>query len=636
MNYKSEIDGLRALAVMLVLLCHMQLGLPGGYIGVDIFFVISGFLITGTIMSGIEQNKFSFWRFYGKRFIRLYPALIATIALTFIAGFLLLDPFLMGWLARSGKYAATSTSNLFYNDHLGYFDLGAQSQVFLHTWSLGVEWQFYLLCPALLWLALKVSRKLVFILFLLITIASVFLSQWMITHGQATAAYYLMPSRTFEIGLGALLVFFYDRRIGPRTGAFLVFAGLACVLIASFIFNPESQFPGFNALLPCLGVTACIFGGKAFSTGNILRFSAVVFIGKISYSVYLVHWPLVVLYKYYVFRELYLIEKISLALSTLILGTLLYWLVEKRISWGQLKHKLGVSLIMLALIGIFVGVFEYSNRPSGGLAWRIAKDNPINKAHYYKWGIGSFPQLEITLGQVQNPLAAVVAGDSFAANMSIGLNDYANKTNHRIERFYEPGCLISILEQDAYPITPACKVLSQHAITFTQQHPGIPLILIQAWGGQGLKENPEKQEQYNQLLISNLDNLRINLPGHPIFVVGSPLYRQWGTGEKECLRRPPYLPQVCQKQIPDYPASQAFAYQTNIALQQYAQQHDQVYYIDLKPVNCPQGTCYALDNAKLYYDGFHASEFGAQLMVQYIMQEVNRLLHQDLKSSNSQ
>lgn len=636
MNYKTEIDGLRALAVMLVLLCHMQLGVPGGYIGVDVFFVISGFLITSTIITNLEQKRFSFLRFYAKRFIRLYPALLAVIIITFIAGFLLLDPVAMGWLARAGKYAVTSTSNLFYNNHLGYFDLDAQNHAFLHTWSLGVEWQFYLLCPVLLWLTLKVSRRLVFLFLLAITLTSLFTSQWMLTHGQATAAYYLMPSRAFEVGLGALLVFFYDRPLSSRAGIFWVVTGLAFILAASFIYSPQTPFPGIYALLPCLGAVACIFGGKAFATGNVLRFAPVVFIGKISYSVYLVHWPLVVFYKYYVFRDFYLIEKIGLALTALVLGTLLYETIEKRISWGTLKHKFRACFFMLVLVALLIALFEYSNRPSKGLSWRIAQNNPIDQTQYVEWGIGAFPQVDVIFGAPESKLMAVVAGDSFAVNMSTGLNQYFNGTQQHIRRFYEPGCLITVWDQIEKPITPACRELSKQAVTFAQKHPGTPFILIQAWGGGGLElyRNPQKQADFDQLLVKNLDHLKAELPENPIFIVGSPLYRMWKQGEKDCLRRPSYLPQICQKQIPDYPMQQAFAYESNAALKKYAQQHSNVYYIDLTPVNCPQGICTALDNSKLYYDGFHASEYGAEMMVRYIMQEVENIQLHNVETKN--
>ena len=139
MTYKPEIDGLRAVAVLLVLLCHMQLGMAGGFIGVDVFFVISGFLITTIVVDSLSQGKFSFWNFYGRRFVRLYPALIVVVILTFIAGFLLTDPATLENLARTGKYAITSASNFFYYKHQGYFAIAAQKQPFLHTWSLGLS-----------------------------------------------------------------------------------------------------------------------------------------------------------------------------------------------------------------------------------------------------------------------------------------------------------------------------------------------------------------------------------------------------------------------------------------------------------------------------------------------------------------
>ncbi|RUS65635.1 O-acetyltransferase OatA [Saezia sanguinis] len=639
MTYKPEIDGLRAIAVLLVLLCHMRLGMAGGFVGVDVFFVISGFLITSIVYNGLDQNKFSFWNFYGRRFVRLYPALLTVVLLTFIAGFLLMDAETFKHLNRAGRYAIVSASNIFFNNNLNYFDQAAQQQIFLHTWSLGVEWQFYLIWPLLMWGVFKLSAKSVrpalVCLIALITIASVAASQWMIGH-DAKAAYYLMPYRAFELGLGGLLVFGYERAVKPATGILLVIAGMLAIIASALIYTPKTPFPGVAALLPCLGAVACMYGGKAFTAGNVLKWSPVVFIGKASYSIYLVHWPLLVLYQYYVYRHINTTEKVTLLLASVALGSVVYLLVEKRINWKRLSNKLAGCLSMIGLSVVMLALFYYAGKPGDGLPWRMADNNTLQNPDYYEWGIARFPAVAV-LGQPDGQRVAIIGGDSFAANMSTGFDEYLKPLGQNVNRFYEPGCLITAAtELEIINIPPACQHLSALTLQDVAQNPGLPLILIQSWGGplvqadaEGTPPDMALQERYNTVITHNLDDLRTRIGERPLFLVGSPPYRRWGTGEKTCLTRPAYLPQICEQQIPAYPVQASPVSNINTALQAYAQQHDGVYYIDTASVACPGGTCTSERNSMLYFDGFHTSQYGARLVVQDIMRQVNAALAQE-------
>lgn len=634
MTYKPEVDGLRAIAVLLVLVCHMQLGLPGGYIGVDVFFVISGFLITGGLLNSIEQKKFSLWNFYAKRFIRLYPALIVTVILCLIIGFFLTDPEMMRWIARSGKYVLISASNIFFYNHTGYFDIDAHKQVFLHTWSLGVEWQFYFVWPLLMWFILKFSRKLLVISLLLITVVSVIASQHMLDQFQSSAAYYLMPYRAFELGLGGLLVFFYQKEIKPATGAALMFIGIGAILIASVILSPSTPFPGYAALLPGIGSVLCIFGGKAFSQSNILRLPAAIYIGKISYSTYLVHWPVLVFYRYYVFRNLLLTEKIALFVLSLVLGALLYHTVEARISWKKLGNKVTACLVLLAATAVLWIPCNYIGSKSGnGMAWRISQDDPFNKQEYILWGAEGFPRIT-TLGAPDGKLVAIAAGDSFAGNMMYGLDHYLKEKNQHIQLFFSPACTISDMEI-AKKADPACQQTTQQAFAALKENPGIPFILIQSWGGPilfaqtpgiDLDKIQKEQLEYYALIQQNLDDLRIKFPQRPIFVIGSPTYRQFAESEKDCLLRPAYLPQLCEQALTDYEPQKSPVYPTNQILAKHVPTLDNMYYIDLAEPSCENQLCTTKRNAMLYFDGYHASQYGSVIFATYVMQEMQKFL----------
>lgn len=630
MTYKPEVDGLRAIAVLLVLICHMQLGLAGGYIGVDIFFVISGYLITSGLLYGMTQKNFSFRKFYVKRFIRLYPALLVTVALCLIIGFFLTDPEMMRWIARSGKYVLISASNIFFYNHTGYFDIDAHKQVFLHTWSLGVEWQFYFMWPLLVWGILKFSRKLLIASLLLITVISLIASQHMLDQHQSSAAYYLMSYRAFELGLGALLPFFYRKEIKPATGAILTFTGIAAILISSVILSPSTPFPGYAALLPCIGTVLCIFGGKAFTQGNILRNPVAIYIGKISYSAYLTHWPVLVFYRYYIFRDFLLLEKIILFILALVFGALLYHTVEARINWKKISKKLTACLLLLATtVCLWIPSSYIGSKTTNGLSWRISSDNAFNQQEYILWGAEGYPRIA-TLGAPNGELIAITAGDSFAGNLMYGLDVYLKEKNKKIQLFYSPACTISDLEI-AKNTPPACRQTALQAFDALRANPNIPFLLIQSWGGPelfaktpgiDLKRIQKEQLEYYALIKQNLDDLRIKFADHPIFVIGSPPYRQFAESEKDCLLRPTYLPQLCENQLQSYKPQESPVYPTNQVLAEHVQTLSNMYYIDLTQPSCGNQTCTTQRNAMLYFDGYHASQYGSVLFAQYIIEQM--------------
>ena len=636
MTYKPEIDGLRAVAVLLVLLCHMQLSASGGFIGVDVFFVISGFLITSILIGGISEGRFSFWNFYGRRFIRLYPALIAVTVLVFAAAFLLLSPSYMELIARTAKYAITSTSNVFFSKFQGYFDASAQAQPFLHTWSLGVEWQFYLIWPLLVWgiykLPVQAPRKWLVAALALITLASVIASQWMIGKN-ANTAYYQMPFRAFELGIGALLVFVYPKRSNPAVSAGLTLAGMAAILYAAFVYTPATPFPGLAALPPCLGAAACIYGAQGFTTGNVLKWPWVVYIGKISYSVYLVHWPLLVLYRLYIFREINTTEKAGLFIASLVLGALLYSCIETRINWKRLSSKLAGSLATLAVVGVCLGLFQYASRIDSGLPWRLSSGE-LNTPLYTRWGGFNIFKQPLQ-GQADAPQVAVIAGDSFAASLAHGIDNDLKARHQSAELMFSPACVISPTSSNEH-----CKTVSLRAFQQARET-HLPLVLVMSWGvpysehfllSHGIPQ--ETQAQYHQELYGQLDQIQQLIGDSPLILVGNVPYKRWGMGAQECLLRPQYVYRACEQQIGDYRVNDLPTYQTNQALSQYAQTRDNVYYIDIDNAVCPQGVCTTQRSAMMYYDGFHLSVYGSDIVGPYVMQQITNIIEQYRQANN--
>lgn len=301
-TFRTDIQGLRAAAVVPVVLYHVDPRLaPGGFVGVDVFFVISGFLITQILLREIEQGTFSIRAFYERRVRRLFPALYAMLAATLFAGVFILSPADLHELGRTTLGATLFAANLVFLNLSGYFDGAAELKPLLHTWSLAVEEQFYLLFPlALVFVARRAPRLLKAALWLA-ALASFGACLFLIRNHQA-AAFYLPATRAYELLLGALVAAGAVpalRRAAMRHAASLV--GLAMIGASVVLFNKSMVFPGWAALAPAIGCALVIHagqGGDAPIGSRVLSFAPFVAIGAISYSLYLWHWPVLTYARY--------------------------------------------------------------------------------------------------------------------------------------------------------------------------------------------------------------------------------------------------------------------------------------------------------------------------------------------------
>ncbi|MDB5825224.1 MAG: acyltransferase family protein [Herminiimonas sp.] len=294
LEYRSDVDGLRAVAVLAVIAFHASARLlPGGFVGVDIFFVISGFLITGLIARGMEADRFSFAEFYTRRIKRILPAYIAVAVVTLVVSSWLLIPndyiFYTTSLAASWAFAA----NVFFSMlSWGYFGQRTEEFPLLHTWSLSVEEQFYFIFPILLLVLYRFGRRHILSLLLVLGVAFAALSQW--KTGEVKS-YFLLSSRAHELIIGALC-YFIQQRAPLRSSAWAqVFGlgGLTMMVASFFMLNRGSTFPGINSLYPCLGAALLIHAGTVPNLATrFLKTRPMVAVGLISYSLYLWHWPI--------------------------------------------------------------------------------------------------------------------------------------------------------------------------------------------------------------------------------------------------------------------------------------------------------------------------------------------------------
>ena len=301
-RYRPDIDGLRTLAVVPVVLYHAHVApFGGGFVGVDIFFVISGYLITSTLLGDLRQGRLSVLDFYERRVRRIFPALFAMLLCCTLATALFAPPDAFDAFGHSMIAVALFLSNVFFwfnGGVAGYFGDASTTQLLLHTWSLAVEEQFYIFLPILLMLVGHRGRRTIVFWLALFAAASFALSVWTVAHRPA-AAFYLVFPRAWELLVGGLVAAGIVPPLASRAGRELASAGgVALIAAAVFLFSNRTSFPGATALLPCLGAVLVIHAGETGESrlGAFLASRPFVYVGKRSYSLYLWHWPFVVLF----------------------------------------------------------------------------------------------------------------------------------------------------------------------------------------------------------------------------------------------------------------------------------------------------------------------------------------------------
>lgn len=377
MKYLPSIDGLRAFAVGVVVLFHAELGFTGGFIGVDVFFVISGFLITRLILRGLREGSFSVVGFWERRIRRILPALCFMVGAVLLAGWFLLLPPAYASLGASAVWQVFLVANVYFWRNTGYFAGAAEEMPLLHTWSLAVEEQFYLAVPVLLmacWCWHCHRRKAVILLLAGITIGSFAVSVYGVAFHQS-AAFYLLPFRAWELALGSALAVLPEScfRVRPWLQEVLGWIGLSMILIAALTFDRNTPFPGFAALLPCIG-TALVIWATAWRTGllsGMLAWPPLVWVGLISYSLYLWHWPLFAIARSWALEPLAITDRLMLVVASVVLAFLSYRFVEQPFRRKQIlgsRRNLFLGGAAASLVVLLSG-FLISN--SGGIPSRV-------------------------------------------------------------------------------------------------------------------------------------------------------------------------------------------------------------------------------------------------------------------------
>src|SRR6202790_2286376 len=356
-RYRPDIDGLRAIAVMLVVNFHaFPAAMPGGFIGVDIFFVISGFLITGIIVRELDQQRFSLLTFYKRRIRRIFPALIVVLGATLALGWLWMLPAAYAQLSADVFASAAFFSNIALLLQSGYFDIESARKPLLHLWSLGIEEQFYLFWPLILMLVARL-RLSILAAAAVIGLASFVLNVALIG-SDPVATFYLPFTRAWELLAGAALACSWSQ-ISQNTPASNWRAGIGLLLIAlaAAVLDTKSAFPGWWAILPVAGAALLLSAPAAWWCRMVLASRPLVWIGLISYPLYLWHWPLLVFFAMIKFAPLTLLERELIVLLSVVLAWLTYYLVESLFEFGRPRSlKIAGLCAGMALVALAGGI----------------------------------------------------------------------------------------------------------------------------------------------------------------------------------------------------------------------------------------------------------------------------------------
>jgi peptidoglycan/LPS O-acetylase OafA/YrhL len=664
--FRGDVEGLRALAVLAVLLFHFDFAaIQGGFLGVDIFFVISGYVISKGMMARLDAGTFTLSGFYTRRFRRILPALLATLVAVLMAGFLLTPLMHFKDLSLSAIYAALSVSNFYFPETTGYFGHKAIDMPLLHMWSLSVEEQFYFIWPlCFILLFRKVSAEKLHGVLTGLTVLFILVSQaWVMANPKY--AFFMAPARFFEFLLGAWVVTAEKKYTGtsPAANAAIFLIGLAICIAALLGIDESMSIPGVTVVIPGVAVAMIIFSGSGTAFSRVFSNPVARFFGKISYSLYLVHWPLVVFYRNTLEYNLTLLDKIALLSISIVLATLMWRYIEQPFrtprrhtssssAEGQNASHVSNKGFYAGLVAtlsciIALSLYVYTN---DGLPWRLsATSQQIYQNYTEKQGKNYRCKDRQTLpggfncfGEQDHILSEVILlGDSHVTNYRYGLAELFRDTGTRSTFKVVNGCPplpdATIIHTDAPLWGQICASQTRSSFNFAKDDRFSAVLLAGRWTlytqvvqlGEvdsnpiihlGFTAGDEHSFEHSMAVFEETMSAAIGElveAGKKVIVFGQT--PELGFDIERCLFTPDYLDlQYAGCAVQEVNAVRKYTEASNQVLKTIADNYSgNVLFLDSTDAFCDQQCAFLEDSTPLYRDDNHLTYNGSLRVIDY-------------------
>lgn len=636
-GYRADIDGLRAVAVLSVILFHLELaGFSGGYVGVDVFFVISGFLITRIIRDDVLAGTFTFANFYERRARRIFPSLIAVLLLSTAGAGLIFSIEDMAGFGKALMSTLLFVSNIYFWQEIGYFTADVHVKPLLHMWSLSVEEQFYVFWPLLLLFLLRKTNTRVTIIAMVVLSAISLLICEMFIQEDANGVFYLLPFRVFEFFIGAGMVWLVERQIKWRIVREVLFiGGLGAIVYAVATFSTQTPFPSVYALIPTVGAGLIIYAGAQTYGRYLLSNPVMAFTGRISYELYLVHWPLYVYFHYWSLKGIDDTHKMIIGSLTFVISVIIYYAVGRPLRRVKDHHAMlnfyigcAVSATVLALICFSVLRVDY------GWKWRIDEKyrtlaTDMNQFHRSQYGGANFStDMVIELGKPTAQPSFILFGDSYAAQYAYGLTKLLNAENRKALALFDHACMVTPLVTTYIRGNPDPTCNSEYP-KVQQMMLGnkLPVIMAHSWHTYkqmlGTKDGqlltfPDDLSYYSKL-IETVEAVREQVGEDRRFIVVGLV--PGASNQKtisRCFVTPKFIPNDCASEMAVNRADATMGIMFNAMLKEYGAKHPNVTIIDPYDAFCDEKSCRVIDERRIYYsDGNHLSVDGSDFFAEH-------------------
>ncbi|MFK8029708.1 MAG: acyltransferase family protein [Gammaproteobacteria bacterium] len=637
-KYRADIDGLRAIAVLSVIAFHIDHRLlPAGFIGVDIFFVISGFLISSHIMSEIRSNTFSIAEFYRRRIKRIAPAMFVVLGATVLAAQFLFRPEDAEKTAEAGLWSILSLANVYFwlFQDTSYFAANSNELPLLHLWSLGVEEQFYVIWPLVLMATYTATRAVGFgIVMILVAAASFLFGQYYFVT-DPSFVYYMLPARAGELLVGAIAAHHVGTSKKAEVSQALVLAMAlvgSVLVVASLIFVTElAPFPGFQAIPPTVGTVLLILAGYYGNTWptRLMQFKPMVWVGLISYSAYLWHWPLLAFLNYGGFAITWKVG-LTVLFLTLLLAWLTYRFVEQPLRYSKLP-LVPLALRQFVLPALLIGVVIGASMKSDGYAFHRVNNNydanmsgvrEVRRPAYHYDYVCQVKTLKPS--DLENPdcvvgtatdkaPGAMLWGDSIAAHHIGMLGAFAKEAGFRFNNAEVGSCPpISSSPEKVIPIDRIENCANANKLVWNQLDKYSTVIVSAMWDGYkftGGEILPELETTLKDLVA---------LDKHVIIIGQSPIV---GDYDRLCEEKAVGF-RFINCDAPPVPLRESII-KTNTTLQAMADMYETVDYFDVTRYLCPDSVCplFFESGEPIYFDSHHMTITASWMIGQKIIEQ---------------